>query len=229
MNFSEPTRITQKSRTCIDNIFTNFSIEKGKIIEPGLSDHTAQLIQFTLQIIEKKVNKPTYRRKYYEHNITQFNELLYSQDWSPVYAAPKTDRLELDTVNASYNAFTNIFFSCFEMAFPKSPTLHTTKAKNKNWITKGIIKSSETKWKLFINMKQQGDECSKEKYNKYKKCLAKVIKEAKKLANNKFINKHKNKAVAAWKVVNTEIGRLKSKTEIDKINLNGDDITDTKN
>lgn len=64
-NFKEPTRITATSATCIDNIFTNFQDSVGRIIEPCLSDHTAQIISFTLnRTKEKTSNIPNLRRKF---------------------------------------------------------------------------------------------------------------------------------------------------------------------
>lgn len=125
------------------------------------------------------MKRTTSQRKFHNSNITLFNELLCSQDWSPVYTEPGINKSEQDFVNICYNAFASIFFSCFEMAFPKTRTNHNSNKTNKNWITKGIIKSSETKMVLYKNMIKQGDIISRDHYNKYKKCLNKVVKEAK--------------------------------------------------
>lgn len=228
MNFNQPTRITKSSATCIDNVFTNFETHSSQIIEPGLSDHTAQIVHFSIPVIKSEIKSIIYSRKFHKHNIDTFNNLLNNQDWSPVLADPKHHRSDLDIVNANYNTFSNIFFSCFEEAFPK-----TSNKKNgnnneyhKKWITKGIIKSCETKKLLFIKMKKHNDETSKKAYNDYKKCLSLVIKEAKKQANDKYIHNHVNKAKAAWTVINNEIGRMKSKTDIDMLELNGIEIKD---
>lgn len=226
-NFTEPTRITPNSATCIDNIFTNFVTDNCKIIETCLSDHTAQVINFTLpsKMLERG-KKTILRRKFQDYKISQFNKLLQQQDWSPVYIETCRGGYESDFVNASYNAFASIFYSCFETAFPKIPTKQKQNIINKNWITKGIIKSSETKMRLFKNMRLYGDKKNTDIYNTYKKCYVKVIKAAKKLANNKYILSHSNKSAAAWQVVNNEMGRSKPKIDIDKVKLNGKEIID---
>lgn len=231
MNFNKPTRITKTSATCIDNIFTNFIIDSSQIIEPGLADHTAQIIKFTVPIVKSGKKIITHTRKFNKQNLGKFNNLLNTQDWSPVFMDPLHQIQDLETVNEAYNTFSSIFYPCFEMAFPKTSNTMCSNLNfgQNNWITKGIRKSCDTKKTLFIKMKKSNDETSKLEYKKYKKCLALVIKEAKKLSNNKYIDNHNNKAKAAWAVINKEIGRTGCKMGIDKINLNGQMITDPKN
>lgn len=48
---SEPTRITSRSKTCIDNIVTNYpKVVKTSILHSLISDHTAQIIDINMSI-----------------------------------------------------------------------------------------------------------------------------------------------------------------------------------
>ena len=51
----EPTRITQTTQKCIDNILTNFRVDlTSTVLHSHISDHTAQKITFN---IEKELNR----------------------------------------------------------------------------------------------------------------------------------------------------------------------------
>lgn len=49
-NFLNPTRITLYSKTCFDNIFTNFPPHSSSTFETGHSDHLANVLTFSLEV-----------------------------------------------------------------------------------------------------------------------------------------------------------------------------------
>lgn len=78
-----PTRLI--SSTCIDNFAHNTRKCKSEIIELGLSDHTAQLLQFP---VKKTCVIKTWRikrRDYDEDNLTKFENCLNKLTFSDIY------------------------------------------------------------------------------------------------------------------------------------------------
>lgn len=58
--FTEPTRVTSTTETCIDNIFTNMKPCSKHVINRLGSDHIGQLAVFSMSIAkacERKINK----------------------------------------------------------------------------------------------------------------------------------------------------------------------------
>ena len=106
---TSPTRITNRTATCIDHIITNISPEESKceIIDTGLSDHTAQLMSFHTKK-KSQDSKGLNVRKYCMKNIEKFEYTLNNIDWSPVYNEEKVDIM--------FNTFYDIF-SCTFVSF----------------------------------------------------------------------------------------------------------------
>ena len=53
--FTDPTRISKTSRTCIDNVFTDISALVSKIIDSNYGDHKALVIQVLTETTEGQI------------------------------------------------------------------------------------------------------------------------------------------------------------------------------
>lgn len=189
----EPTRITLKSKTCIDNIICNFNYSmKTDIHELALSDHTAQ----TLRIKIKR--KPCIKfwnitkRDYSKSNIEKFLHCINALSFDDVYSEHNVD--------IAYSVFLELYKLFYDLCFP------TIKVKIKNhnkhkWITKGIKVSSKVKRKIFIDLNYRGHKENQAKYNNYKCILKRCIKKSMKILNNRIINSATNKCKASWNII----------------------------
>ena len=98
-SITKPTRITSKTATLIDNIFTNsYSKQTAGLILTDISDHLPIFISTNLTVYEKddkgtKVNA----RDVSDENIRNFKNKLCQVDWDNV--CNSTD------VDASYSCF----------------------------------------------------------------------------------------------------------------------------
>lgn len=142
---NKPTRITSKSSTLIDNIFTNaFSnVTKSGILYTDISDH---MPVFQLSVLCGKSNmsepKKIPSRRFNEKNINTFREMLAKLSWEAVYEALN--------VNIAYDYFFTKFYSVFDQCLPHiNNSKKNTAGMNKPWFTTELRKSALKKNKLY--------------------------------------------------------------------------------
>lgn len=85
--FSDPSRETKNSSSCIDNMFSNMCCGNfdTRTYDPHLSDHFAQILKIELSHCEPEKN--TYRivSQINEKNTNQFIQAAGREDWTLVY------------------------------------------------------------------------------------------------------------------------------------------------
>ena len=112
-SITKPTRITYKSATLIDNIFTNSHHKHiAGLILTDISDHLPIFISTNLSAYQ---NEETYSnvdvREINDQNICKFNQKLGSVDWDDVCCSNDVDTTYncfIDKFNVLYNV---VFFS----------------------------------------------------------------------------------------------------------------------
>lgn len=203
----EPTRITDHSSTCIDNMISNVELRNVKVVELGISDHCLQ--HATLEIKIKSNSGATFKqvRDFSKTNIDELKNFLESVNWDPIYRNPDVD--------ASFNTFHDIFLSAIDRFCPLKRVRMENKCFTPKWITPGIRKSCETKRELFIQLKQSKDKAAlSNHYRNYCSILHKVISYAKKKDNEYLILNSNNQIKSIWNLVNKTVkGQKKSKFE----------------
>lgn len=198
---TEPTRITDHSRTCIDNIISNVDLNKSGVVELGLSDHTLQYASLNISV--KKDNSKYYKlvRDLKETNLHKLSTQLLQMSWDEVYN-------EKD-YNKCFDYFHDKLTEAFEICCPLIKVRGDTNKNNKNWLTPGIKKSCETKRDLFIKSKVTKCETDSTHYKRYSTLLGQVIQLAKQKYNEKIIINSNDKVKATWKLINTHISGKK--------------------
>lgn len=191
------TRLTATSKTALDFVIANCKeIVFKENIDPGLSDHSAQIfaIPFNSNKLEgqsKLVSK--HLRRF--NNTESFIEDLKKTSWESVYE-------EGDT-NTKFGSFLNIFLRIFELHFPKK-TNHTEKSTTgiyKGWISEEIKADCRKKRELYLHIKAGAPSNCLVEYNNVKRALRLRISKAKKEYHAKIIQKSTNKQAATWKIV----------------------------
>lgn len=225
INMNQPTRVTKSTQTCIDNFIT--SINYGKVpcsnIDLALSDHNALFLQLPSKIssqIKQKNYMKTNRRLFPEKTISPFINNLRS----------KLECLVLDgTVEDNYKKFLSTLTLSMEEHFPVKELKTKNKCKNKNWITQGIITSSMNKRKLHYFAKFSHDPIFLTYVKQYKKVFRKVVAQAKRHANNRYIMQAKNKSKAMWNIVKNELGVSNKNDSVNqqiKLKINDETVDD---
>ena len=146
---TKPTRITKSTATLIDNIFTNNANKTGHQTGILLNDISDHLPIFTITEHEMKnciviSNSGSYTTgKISKKSLELFANKIKSCDWQSTLSKKKHP-------TESHESFFKEFFELYNYFFP----LKKYKSKNINrdnnlWISRGLIKSTKTKEKLY--------------------------------------------------------------------------------
>ena len=203
---TRPTRTTNHSSSCIDNIIMNIShkVTSYGIIETDISDHYAVFACLNLTLpskVSKNITK-AFRRRFTEYNKSLFSSLISNEQWSSVYN-------EID-VNKKYNAFINTFSHYMNSCFPVNlVTIKTNKkcpwfnsiAKQLNRIKHKLLRLSKSFPNLIPIYK---------KLQTHYKTYIKLIK-------NRYYQEHfkkcQNNPRKTWNTINNITGRTKDKSQ----------------
>ncbi|XP_065671890.1 uncharacterized protein LOC136089738 [Hydra vulgaris] len=206
---NKATRVTKKSSTLLDNVITNNfhnSRFKTGIIKTDLTDH------FPIFLITESVtlNNAThistvFMRQINESSICQFKNLLNNYvDWNLV--------LQSHDVNNAYDLFLNQFSKMYDKAFSLKVKVINSKSVVSPWMTKGLLKSSRKKQKLYDKYLKNKNETN---YKNYKSLFEKTKKRSKVNYYAKLLEKNKGNPQKTWSVIRDYIG--KNKIEINNL------------
>jgi len=194
-----PTRITAKSATIIDHIYTNCHNSTNAIMKAGnlisdFSDHLGNFILILQDFAQKIMNRPL-TRLFLPKNILKFRIKLQEINWSSsvmVHSDP----------DLAYTNFDNQIQQSFEECFPL--VIKSRKAsKNKLWMTKGLRKSSVVKNRLYLKYIKTKCLCDEIKYKKYKTVFSKLIKVAEKSYYSELLDGKKKDIKHLWSNLNS--------------------------
>jgi len=204
--FTEPSRTTAHSKSCIDNIFVNISPEKytTETINLHLGDHQGQLLSF---LSGKPENKTVYvnRRYYTKENIEKFKSLLDKESWIEVYSSQ-------GSAEEIYEVFHSRLQHYFKVAFPIQIRKGRKKLFNINWDTENLTRMKNQLDAIHTIITVTGDIHFMEMYKDLKNIYQTEINKAKKDAISKYITSSTNKQKSAWNVIKWETGRNTSRT-----------------
>ena len=217
-----PTRITPRSATLIDNIFTNTSDNENNsgVISFDVSDHMPIfMISSKLKFKNVRKQKKIKVRKENSQNISALNKDLEREGWQDVYSQ--------NDVNKAYEAFINKLIYYYDKNIPLVES-RTKKNKPQNpWITKGIFNSLKIRNKLYKSYVNKPSEQSLVKYKQYRNRLTSIIKTSKKMYYSNELGKAEGDLNATWKVINNITKRNKQNTQIESIKIDNDELTDS--
>ena len=222
-SITKPTRITSKTATLIDNIFTNsYSKQTAGLILTDISDHLPIFISTNLTVYEKD-NKGTKvnARDVNDENIRNFKNKLCQVDWDNV--CNSTD------VDVSYSCFIEKFNLLYNECFPiKSLKKRIRINKPKSpWITYSLLKSIRRKNLLYRNSIQKPSESNISKYKNYRNKLNTLLRLAKQNYFSSQLDREKHNMKNTWKILNS-ILRSSKKSISDKFVSNGNIINEPK-
>ncbi|XP_044745213.1 uncharacterized protein LOC123307075 [Coccinella septempunctata] len=201
--FNEPSRVSRKSKTCVDNIFiTNIYKEtyKSKTYEPHLSDHAVQEIKL---LNETSVTKREYitRHMITRRNIIKFEEKLSDIDW---------DSLKSERAEETFDRFHAVFKGCFDSCFPLK-TVNVN--RNKKYVHRNasnVALKMAVDAALTIHSIRQSDD-SKKLVELLKRSLRESHTAEKKKVNSEYISSSEDKTKAIWRIIGEETAESREK------------------
>ena len=140
----------------------------------GFSDHLAQIVRINIGKGNRRT-KIIVRRQLTNSGIEELKNLLSKKSWNEVF--------NHSNVNSSLKTFFDIFFYCFDVAFPYK-RVKLRERINKRWLSKGLIVSSK-RMQILNNLKRTFTLTRKaliyiEKYQRIYKRVLKEEEEGKK-------------------------------------------------
>ncbi|XP_065679802.1 uncharacterized protein LOC136094122 [Hydra vulgaris] len=221
---TQPTRITPKSKTLIDNIFVNFQTPNTKSgnLTVSLADHLIQFISLPCKNLKQSSPK-IYRRCFKNFDDKKFLKDLKKTDWLLI------NQYENYDVNNSTSKFLDIVKRLLDKHAPfKMFNKKATKSLSKPWITNGIITSIKIKNKLhkkYIKCKLKYFQ----KFKYYRNQISNLLRYSKKTYYSTYFNQNLNNLKNTWKVIKSIISiKSKNSNNIDSLNINNKTIINKK-
>ena len=154
---NKPTCDTNHNATIIDHILANSfdsKIDTG-ILKVDISDHF-QIFFSSKSINVKTSQDPVFATK---HDISPFTlsllkEKVLKVDWGLLHT--------IKDPNEFYKKFSNVFSNLYEIAFPKIKMKVNSKYRISPWITRGLLKSSKRKQRLYEKFLKNGNYVNEE-------------------------------------------------------------------
>ena len=212
--FNSITRPSDTDGSCIDNMFVKYNfdgINSSYTYANVFADHYPILLTIEHKTSDFKsiIN--------YKKLVKKVNEI----DWTEVL------------ISEDLEEATDILIKKIQEKIECSKFLIKLNRKHKprtKWITPGLIKSCNTKEKLYKEWKLHKNNSSlKEKYIKYCKVLDKLIKTAKNKYEQKAVSSKHNDSKKLWQYINEKLGKKQTLSmEIDSVTSKNCTITNAK-
>ena len=216
---TNPTRITVKSKTIIDNIFTNITHNKlAGNITTSISDHLPQFLLIEYEHPKRKQNKQNISKRNFK-NFDKENFILDLLDinWDITL---KTNQ---GNVNFSFDALLKTTNDLLDQYAPiqklskKDSDLHF-----KPWLTPGILNSIQIRNKLYKKLIKTKNSILKTtleaSFKNYRNIITTLTKQSKKSHFQKFFADNTNNIKKTWEGINNII-KLKTTNKISPTSL----------
>lgn len=215
---SGATRISNTSRSLIDHMYLSnnksLRIHRGIFVNQ-ISDHLCLFMNINLKPLPSN-HRPKIRI-INQRNIEIFKNLLSNLENS---INPSGN---FNNADERWDYFTDSIMKSFNKAFPMQ-ILSKKKNKNKNWLTKGLLKCIKNKEKLYLKWKNNSSNLNERVYKSYKNRLSSLIRNAKShYYANLFETDPHNKKM--WNEINKILGKNSMKEEIEVLNFENKNIS----
>ena len=197
---THPTRITEKSSTIIDHIYTNNITRKidSFIILRDLTDHLPVMVCTDFQRYPKNLNEmPTLIRDTRKFRTESFAKNLLDNfsNLGNISNPCNANQCMVDFIGAFRNTLN-------KHAPLRKQTRKEKKLRSKPWITKALLISIKHKNKLYAQCIKEQNETLWQEFKKYRNKLSHVKEQSKKLYFHKLILENKQNTAQLWKTIN---------------------------
>ena len=199
--YTNDTRITKHSSTCLDLIFTNDNTITGGVCQADISDHL-----LTFASLKHNKSKPVVRT-IPDHSTKAIEKLKKS------LKETKFDEVLNEKTTAAFEIFEKIMYKARDECCPMK-TINCKVRLSPPWFSKGFKVSCRKKDKLMRKARRTRKPAIWERYVKYRNLYYKLCKIAKyQFYRSEFHNNAKD-SKKIWALTNNLLGREKSKPSI---------------
>jgi len=196
---SLPTRVSNTSKTLIDNIFCSPNLDEqffsGNILS-GISDHLPQFLLIGMANSISNV-QPVFKRQWSNFNQEKFILDYFNINWDEIL------KLENGDADASFTNFVHIVEGLLDVHVPiVKLTRKQARTLNKPWITPGILKSIQVRNILLRNFIKSNDPDTRNRlhnqYRSYRNLIVKLIRQSKTTFYSEYFQLHLNNSRKIW-------------------------------
>ena len=224
----KPTRITAKTKTLIDNIFTNFT-ENTHLSGNLTYSVSDQLPQFTIleTKAECKKNEPKYVRSFKNFDKNDFLTDFLTIDWHDKNILPAQE---------PNSCVKKLIDTVMELVDRRVPIVKINQKQNntrhKPWLTTGLIKSishKQTIYKKFLKQKNKERKTILfNQYKTYRNVLTQALRQCKNNHLKSFFEKHKKDSRKVWQGIRTLISNTSKRLIPHTMNISSEHTSDPK-
>ena len=197
---NKPTRVTKNNATLINYIITNSFMDQENltgILKTDISDHFPILtisVKYRLDSSDKKV--AIRKRIINADSIQEFRDILSEVDRGNLYS--------ISNLNDAYEYFLK------DLAFRLKTFSVKRKTLQNRWMTKGFLKLSKRKQKLYERFVKKRSPRNENIYKPYKSLFESLKKKSKKNCYTRRLENYQNDIKKSWDVIKEIIGGTKS-------------------
>ena len=185
---NKPTRVTKNNATLIDCIITNSFTDQENltgILKTDISDYFPNFNISMKRGLDSNDKKVTIKKRIINaDSIEKFRDILSEVNWGNLYLIPNP--------NDAYEEFLKVFSGIYDLAFPLKTISVKKKTLQKPWMTKGLLKSSKRKQKLYEKLLKKGTSRNESIYKAYKTLFESLKKKSKKIYYTRRLENYQN-------------------------------------
>ena len=213
-HITKPTRITSRSATLIDNIFTNHLPQNEHVLTGILyndvSDHLPVFYIDFCNVAQKM--KTTFKKRIYStENISKFKSALQETDWDEV--------MSMNDAQQAYSHFHNVYTELYDTNFPLKEFKIGYKTR-KPWLSEGLKKQINIKNRLYRGGTKSNDPEHELLYKRFRNKVNSLIFKAEKDHYEQLLKNHQNDLKKSWKILKEVINKKKPSSSTSKFMIN---------
>ena len=200
---NKPTRVTHKTATLIDNIFTNIYKHENKyltgILTTDISDHYIIFHIAPSQFSQQK-DHHLLIRLINSSNLEKYTTAIQNHDWSLVN--------HHNLCQTAFSYFSETLKGIFHDAFP----VIKVKQRYRNrlpWLTQGLKNAIKHKNKLYKISMKYDTSFNKITYTQYKNKLTTILRKTEKEYYKCLLETNKNNLKKTWSIIRSVINNCK--------------------
>ena len=200
---TRPTRVTTKSASLIDNIYTNnlqgIQNTLSGLLTTDITDHFA-IFHVLRTLKDKESDLFFWKRCLNTENKRKFSELISNERW--------IETLNNEEAQLSFTAFQAKLKNIYDSAFPKIK-VKMRYSNRKPWLSDELREEIKKKNKLFAKSKRYPSAFNESLYTDYRNKVTRALRKAEKNHFNNLIEINKNNIKKTWNVIKTIINKNK--------------------
>ena len=203
---NKPTRVTKNNTTLIDYIITNSFTDQDNltgILKTDISDHFSIFNISMKHGLDSNDKKVTIKKRIINADLIQeFRDILFEVNWGNLYL--------ISNPNDAHEYFLKVFSGIYNLAFPLKTISVKKKTLQKPWTTKGLLKLSKRKQKLYEKFLKKRTSRNESIYKAYKSLFESLKKKSKKIYYTRCLENYQNDIEKSWDVIKEIIAGAKS-------------------